>query len=376
MNALIEGLISKGHFVKVLAVTSHKFQVDYNKIPEDYLKRTRLETIEFDLRIKPMRMLQNMITGKSYHVSRFDSVSFTNKLTEILKENKFDIVQLETLYMCPYINIIRKHSDAKIILRAHNTEHLIWHQLSRETINPFKKFILSNLARSLERYERKILPETDGIAVISQDDMPFYSKFSKLTDVRLIPFGVNIPVRRNIAMTVETSLFHIGSMNWIPNQQGIKWFINEVWPDVHKRFPGLKVFLAGRKMPEWLLNCNAEGVIIEGEVESAAEFIEAHSIMVVPLFSGSGIRIKIIEAMLAGKTIIATNTAAAGISYTNHKDILIANDKNSFIESIVFCLENPERMVEIGTNAHELVQNEHDNQHIIDKLLEFYAELK
>ncbi len=376
MNALIEGLIAEGNTVKVLAVTSHKFQVDFTKIPREYLERTGLETIHFDLKIRPVSLIKSIITGESYHVSRFDSAEFKAKLIHVLKADNYDVVQLETLYMCPYIDVIRKNSTAKILLRAHNTEHLIWKQLALESVNVFKKFILSKLARTLERYERHTLPKVDGIAVISQDDIPFYNTFSSKTEIRLIPFGVKIPETNNIADVKEISLFHIGSMNWIPNQKGIKWFIEEVWPETHSKFSQLKVHLAGRKMPEWLLNCNSNGVVIVGEVENAAEFIDSHSIMIVPLFSGSGIRIKIIEAMLAGKTVISTATGAAGISYTDRKNILIANDKESFIAAISSCMKYPEKIAEIGQHAKQLVREEHDNNHVIRKLMNFYDELK
>ena len=120
MNSIITGLLDAGHHVKILAVNSEKFNVKESDIPEDYKKKTGIELIDVDLSVKPMNAFLNLFTKKSYHVERFISDDFKARLIEVLDKEQFDIVQLEMLYMAPYVDVIRAHSKAMIVLRAHN----------------------------------------------------------------------------------------------------------------------------------------------------------------------------------------------------------------------------------------------------------------
>lgn len=377
MNALISGLIDAGHNIKILAVRSSKFDFDKNQIPSEYIEKTRLESVYLDLDIKPLRLIGDLLKGKSYNLSRFENKTLDSRLIEILKEEEFDIVQLETLYMSPYIDTIRKHSEAKIVLRAHNIEHLIWQQLAVESFNPFKKMLMRKLALALFDYEKSIRSRVDAIACISPDDEAFFSTLDGKAPVRLIPFGIEpFGKAENFELPDKfPSLFHIGSMNWMPNEQGIKWFLRHVWPSVHNRYPDICLYLAGRQMPNWLKYLSQEGVVIEGEVADAEVFMAKHRIMIVPLFSGSGIRIKIIQGMLAGKAIISTRTGASGINYEQGKHLLTADDKEGFIRAIINCVENPGLCINLGKNARELALSDHYNPNIIQKLIGLYREL-
>ena len=164
-------------------------------------------------------------------------------------------------------------------------------------------------------------------------------------------------------------------MNWIPNQEGIRWFLFNVWPDVHKQFPDLKYYLAGREMPAWMLSLNLPNVVVLGEVEDAPVFLNSKAIMIVPLFSGSGIRVKIIEGMAAGKTIVSTGIGAEGINYTNRHNILIADAPCEFFEMISLCVQDPEICKKIGKRARNLIETEYNSDNLIQKMVAFYKQL-
>ena len=161
----------------------------------------------------------------------------------------------------------------------------------------------------------------------------------------------------------------------LPNEEGVRWFIDQVWPHVHKQFPDLKYFLAGRAMPGWMKELRVPGVEVLGEVEDARAFIASRSVMIVPLFSGSGIRIKIIEGMAAGKTVISTLLGAEGIHYSNGENILIANAPCEFFDMISLCIEDPSRRKMIGNNARMLIESEYDRDAITQRLISFYQQL-
>lgn len=379
MNAMVTGLLKAGHQVKVLAINSNKYKIDLQSVQEDFRKQTRLETIYIDLSIKPWPALINLIKGNSYHVVRFITKEFTNALTAILKSEEFDIIQFETLFTSPYLPLIRRLSGAKVILRAHNIEHLLWQRIAAGCRNPVKKIYLNHLASTLKLFEIKMLNQVDGIAAITEKDAEFFRQAAPGIPVTAIPFGIDtregaLPVTKPYLISHPT-LFHLGSMNWIPNQEGISWFIRKVWPEVHAKNPELKFHLAGRKMPPWLKNLKEPGIVVDGEVPDAKAYMQSHSIMVVPLFSGSGIRIKIIEGMLAGKAIITTSIGAEGIAFTDGLHLLIANDAECCIKEIEKCLKTPRLIEELGQNAQELVIKNHDNDKLMRKISDFYQNI-
>lgn len=361
MNSLISGLQKAGHQVKILAVNSDKYNVKQSDIPDDYQQTTGIELIHIDLRIKAIPAFLNLFTGKSYHVERFISDRFNQKLIRLLQIESFDVVQFETVFMAPYIDTVRKYSKATLVLRAHNIEHLIWERTANSTTNPLKKWYLKHLSKTLKSFELSVLDQFDKIAAITPEDARFFAKQTKKS-VEAIPFGIDIAKYQPGTISPEfPSLFHLGSMNWIPNEEGMKWFLDKVWPIVTIQHPDLKLYLAGRCMPEWLINLNVNNVIIEGEVDDAQSFILSKAISIVPLLSGSGIRIKIIEAMALGRAVVSTSLGAEGILFENGSEILLADTPETFASAIDDLVSNEAKTIQIGNSARIRIESDYDN---------------
>jgi len=373
MNMIVDGLIAAGHKVKVLAINSEKYYIPLSQIPPDYKNRTGIELFDVDLRIKPLTAFFNLCTNQSYHVARFKSKTLTSRLTEILKNEEFDVIQFEMLYMSPYLQVVRQYSKAKVVLRSHNIEHLIWERIAAATSNPLKRLYIGHLARTLKKYELSMINQFDGLATITDKDKNFFLNAGCTVPITEITFGINPTEFPEPESEGEfPSLFSIGAMNWIPNQEGIKWFLQNVWMDIHRQYPSLKYYIAGRGIPAWLMNARYPNVVVVGEVENAIHFMNSKGIMVVPLFSGSGIRIKIIEAMAAGKAIISTSIGAEGIQYTQGENIMIADRPCEFFEMISACIGNQDLCRKIGSNAKKLIGVHYNRDQIIAKLLAFY----
>ena len=376
MHAMISGLLQAGHSVKVLAANTNKYTVDPETIPAEFKEKTGIEFVDMDLSLNIVDAAISYITRQSYHVSRFHTKAFAQKLTEILRREKYDIIQLEMLYMATYLDIIRKYSKAPVVLRAHNIEHKIWQRVAENCSNPLKHFYLNHLYKALRRFEISIINKVDGIVAITPVDARNFDRLSHSTNIISIPFGINLDtLTGSPEQPAEASLFHIGTMNWYPNEESIKWLISEVWPMVHKRKPNLELHLAGRYMPEWLTKLSKPNIYVDGEVPDVWEYMQRFSIMVVPLFSGSGIRIKIVEAMAAGKAIITTAIGAEGINYENGQHLIIAKDARSFTDAIVKLCDDKNLRDTLGKNARLLIAKEHDNNKLMTKLTVFYNDL-
>ncbi len=375
MHNITMGLINAGHSVKVLAISSFKNNTTKENLPEWYLKSTDYETVFIDLKIKPFEAFKNIFSNESYHVERFISNAFTEKIIDILLLDKYDVIQLETLFLTPYVEEIRKYSDAKIVLRSHNIEHLIWERIAMDCKNPFKRFYIKHLSDTLKNYELNVINKFDGIACISKKDETFFVKNNCIVPITNISFGIDIEEYNYKFAQENISLFHIGAMNWIPNQAGIKWFLQNVWQLIIDEIPDVMFTLAGRKMPTSFNKFKLQNIEIVGEVENAKDFIHSKGIMIVPLFSGSGIRIKIIEAMALGKLVITTKIGAEGINYTHKENILIANTAEDFKLAVIEAVSDGNLRKKIAENARFLIEAEHDNKKIIQKLLSFYNQL-
>jgi glycosyltransferase involved in cell wall biosynthesis len=164
-------------------------------------------------------------------------------------------------------------------------------------------------------------------------------------------------------------------MDWRPNIEGVDWFLETVWPAIQQLGSGITFHLAGKNIPkQFEIMCN-DSFIMEGQVENAAEFISRQHVLIVPLLSGSGMRVKIIEAMALGKCIIATSIAAEGINYHHDKDILIADQADDFYKQILRCFTDKTLISRIGASARRLVEKNHNQQKINHNLQKVYQEI-
>ena len=374
MNSITQGLLDAGHEVWVLSVWSDKHPADKVTSEVAYRQQTHFESVYINLSVNPIDAAVALLCGESYNVKRFVSNDFDKKLTEILDHEDFDIVHVESIFLAPYVDTIRKHSNARIVLRAHNIEHRIWRQMALSTRKPLKRWYLKKLALALRQYELQHIGDFDGIDCISADDANSFRQLGCRRPMTAIPFGIDLkPIPTS--EPEPNTLYHIGSMDWMPNQEGIRWLLNDIWPLLHSQLPQLHLYLAGRKMPDDLMTLQREGVCVVGEVPDAAEFIASKQINIVPLLSGSGIRIKIIESMAMGKTVITTTVGAAGIDCTNGINILIADTPQQFADQLKRCVADPDLCRTIGCNARKLISEKYDNQILTKRLIDFYNKI-
>jgi hypothetical protein len=173
MNNITRGLLDAGHEVKLLTVYTNKHDLDLSELSKEYIDATDVEGVFIDTQINLVDAFSSLITQDSYNVSRFFSPDLDIRLTDILKRSDFDVVHLESLFMTPYIGTIRRFSKAKIVLRSHNLEYIIWERIAAGTKNRAKKAYLKYLSKKLKNYELSVINQVDGIASISPMPLSF-----------------------------------------------------------------------------------------------------------------------------------------------------------------------------------------------------------
>lgn len=378
MHNITQGLLNSGQEVRVVAVETQKHPVKTSAFPTDYLQKTRFESAYIDTTPHIIDGIRSIFMRKSYHIERFNAKSMATKLEHILTHEQFDIIHLESIYVTPYIDVIRKHSNAKMVIRMHNIEHQIWDRLAENESNPVMKLVYRVNKRQLERMEKTILQRVDGYMTISEPDYRFFSQTAPNKPGMVIPFGIDMDqyeLEDDYIASDKPSLCHIGSMNWSPNKEGIEWFLDDVWPLIHEAHPDLHFTIAGHGTPDSLMQRKDGNVTFAGTVPDANEFMLDHDLMIVPLLSGSGVRVKIVEAMALGRVVVTTSVGAEGLAVENGKHLFIADTPEDFLAVIDKCIQTPDLCSIISENARDFISLHHNNELITQKLLDFYQQI-
>ncbi|WP_118950700.1 glycosyltransferase family 4 protein [Taibaiella helva] len=371
-----EGFLQAGVSLSMLAMNTTRHWVDVAQLPSLYKQLAHFEAIKVDNRIKPLYAFLNLFKGTSYNIDRFITPEYEQALVRLLQRETFDVIQLEGLYLAPYIPVIRRYSKAKVSIRQHNIEYRIWERLAAQARNPLKKAYLGLLARRLKQFELQHLQDYDLILPISREDARLYKALGAQQPMFLHPFGIDVDkVPYCPSDHQPLSLYHIGAMDWLPNQESMDWLLEKVMPLVRERLQETKLYLAGRNMPERYLRLKAPLVEVLGEVSDALAFERDKSILVVPLLSGGGVRIKIFQGMAMGKTVITTPVGLEGIDAEDGVHVLLARTPEEFARRILEVVAQPEKIQELGAAARKLMEEQYDRKRLIAALLDRYAAL-
>lgn len=372
----IKGLLKLGVEITLFSINPNKDHIDPEDIYDPVFESIQFHHYNLDTEVNVMGALFNIFSNESYNVSRFYAEDAARLLENILRENNFDIIQFEGLFVVPYLDVVKVNSRAKLIYRAHNIVFDIWERMaSTERFTP-TRYYLQFLARRLKDYETEQINRFDQIFAISEPDRQSIVRFGCETNLEVFPVALDFDKYvTDPAKTSFPTLFHLGAMDWRPNKEGLEWFLDEIWPDIEKLSGELRFYIAGKNMQQQFFDYDSDNVVVEGEVFDAMEFMNSKAIMIVPLLSGSGMRVKIIEGMAMRKCVIATSTAAEGIACQHGRDILIADTPDEFYRSILQCVTNPNRWREIGEQARKTAEQHYNIDTITQKMLHIYQSL-
>lgn len=320
----------------------------------------------------------NLFSKKSFNIKRFNCNLFHEKLKTILEKQVFDVIHLESLYMLPYISTIKKYSSAMIVYRSHNLEHEIWANLAESNKNPFLKWYFNLCSKRLLEFELNNFDNYDILLPISSSDYQKYKALGYQGEILLSPVGIDMHYYKAIKTKINNNIKvgYIGSLDWKPNIEGLNWFFKNIWSKTITKFNNLEFHLAGRNPDKSLENLNVEQLIKHGEVDSAKDFLENLDLIIVPLLSGSGIRIKILESMAMGKVVLSTAKGFEGINIENGKDGFIFSNAKEFEMQLEKLIGNQELILEISNNAKKFIQENFDYIKLAQTNLDTFKDIK
>jgi glycosyltransferase involved in cell wall biosynthesis len=370
---MLKGLVDAGVSVKLLALNPSK------ELPAglpEVFDRAGLEYVNVDTSISPLDAFLNLFSSEPYNLQRFRSDAFQHLIKKNLSEQDFDLVHFEGIQAATYLPAIKSEFAVPCVFRQHNVEHMIWERMAAGASNPFRKIYLSLLARRVRRKEIALLKIADGVVAIAPGDAAFFEKI--VGKNKVIDGGQGFDLDRYkqpVENVMPGTLVHLGSMDWLPNLEAVDWLLDEIWPALIESDPSLCLYIAGKSMPGSFLDRSCDSCVISREVPDAVKYIADKEIMLVPLKSGSGIRIKTIEGMAAGKVVVSTSLGAEGLGATRGKEIMIADSVEEFVAAVKQLRENRSLYLEIAENARKFVRDKYSNDMVSRRMIGFYSTL-
>jgi glycosyltransferase involved in cell wall biosynthesis len=405
---MLRSLAENGAEVDFFSFNTKKHFAE-NAIIEKYFGFCKVHLVSLDASVKPLKALWNLIFGGSYHMERYDNFEAAVELYDLIQSSNYDCVMAEGLYSMPIAlrvmnqlsfkadglgsNEIHDNSNESVqkkpikwVYRSHNLEYQIWERLAISEQQPLMRWYLDLQSKRLKRYEIDAWCQMDAIVPIVETDSTVIqatvseiqknnqlnSGYSVLNQPQIHVYQPGIAIESPFAFVHRPlSIFHIGSMEWQANEQGVMWFLKKVWPLVLSAQPNVKFHLAGKGLSKTDPRFFQTGIVNHGEVDDAEVFMQSHGIMIVPIQAGSGIRIKSLEAMALGVPVVSTSIGAQGLTVESGTQMIIADDPEGFADGIIQLLLNPAASQEMTQQARVYVEQHHNLKRNTAELLAF-----
>jgi len=301
-------------------------------------------------------LLKNLLSRYPYVVDRHYSEIMSRRATSLTGKDRFDLVHCE---WTPYTeNILPLLHGMPSVLSAHNVEAQIWERYFLSEQNPLKKAYIHIQWRKLLKYEKLACKRYSEVTAVSVEDKGIFQRDYGCKNITVVSNGVDNeyfapmdspPNRHGMVFT--------GSMDWRPNQDGIHYFLKDIYPLIKQRLPHATVTVVGRKPPQWLVDLAdaIPGVIVTGTVDDVRPFIAENALYIVPLRIGGGSRLKILEAFSMEKPVLSTSIGAEGLEVEDGSHLLLRDGPESFAQAAIDMLSNPQRYETLGKSGRELI---------------------
>ena len=267
--------------------------------------------------------------------------------------------------MCDFLvaaGVIPWNFPCPKVLFTHNVEALIWKRHFEVARNPAWKGICWREYWRTARAERQYLSLADHVLTVSDIDREYFLRLNGPAKITVIPTGVDLDFFRPMAVEEQPdTIVFTGSMDWMPNEDGIFYFVQDILPRIRREIPDASVLVVGRNPSSRLIELGktTKGVKVTGKVDDIRPYVQRGSVYIVPLRVGSGTRLKIFEAMAMGKAVVSTSIGAEGLPVRPGRDVLIADTPDEFAGAVVGLLRDRVRRGELGRAARQLVAQQH-----------------
>jgi glycosyltransferase involved in cell wall biosynthesis len=293
-------------------------------------------------------------------------------LRKMLAEEQFDFIVLEGIWNSVYWPILRR-SPARIVLNLYDLEAGLLRRQAGVLTPGLGRWIHLNGAHRMEKLERRLSSEADLIWTVSEKERQYLLKESSELPVYLAPNGVACDAIRSLPPESGKEILFVGNFQYFPNMDGVQYFVDQVMPEVLKHCPDAIFRMVGRQPDERVRALHTPpSVIVTGQVDDLAPCYRAAQVCVVPLRSGGGTRLKILEAMAYGRPVVSTTIGAEGLDVEHNRNILIADSPSEMAKAVCRVLNDPALARSLAEEGRRLVESRYAWKSIADSMYETY----
>lgn len=399
MVGSFKGLHEAGHELDLLVLNTKRHANDPAVLREMCHDVT---SVDIDTTVTAVGALRNLVAPRrsgvggwrlhgrsvplSYWNERFVHDRALSVMEQLVTErDPYDAYVCDSLFTAPYgFEILRMMDEGRIprrpvLLRSHNVEYQIQQRMAKESSRPMlERLYRAFLAYRTRRFENEVVLHFDGVQSVTESDTAVFRTMHPNVNALTFAPGVQMPDATYLAIEPQPkTLCLLSSLEWAPNVQGALWFLEEVMPRITAAVPDAVVHVAGRGHHDKVAaHHNGTSIIYHGEVEDAMRLRASCAVSIVPLFSGSGIRIKIQEAMSLARPVVSTSLGADGIPATHGEHLMIADDAASFADACIRLLLNAEAARSMGQAAKRFADERYSWRSFVDHFTAWSAEIQ
>ena len=346
----------------------HLISFDSGKFSTDQLeeKLTKINTIPIpeylDTKSQLTYTLKNMLTTDNLHTRSFLNYYYHKDMAKLIKKN---CENADTIITDMPMAFYAKNINKKKIVYAFDAVSNYNHKMYEKAENITTKLYWYLNYLKIHRYE-KVYNKFNTCIVVNKKDKTLLEKDVHIP-IEVVANGVDTKYFKNNNTTSTPRLVFLGDMSTPPNNDAIKYFMEEIYTNITT---DVDFYIVGRNPTKYIKNLQNKQVHVTGSVEDVRSYLPIGSIFVSPMISGTGIKNKILEAMSMQLPVITTSKGISGINAIEDEEFILADTPEQFKDDIIDLLENPEKMIKIGENARKLVEKKYSWQHSTKKIEE------
>jgi glycosyltransferase involved in cell wall biosynthesis len=360
---LIRGLSSKGEDVDLITFN------DKSKVQDDFIELKKhcrnVCLVPWEKNPKLLQLwpiLQRFLQWEPFILKYYEKEGFKKQLGKIASENNYNIIVIEHSVMAKYFYCLHQNHGAKTVLVMHDIAFSLYQLRYRYERNIFEKMKLLLSMLPFKKWESKMASLFDMVITVSEHDKKLLLSRMHKVDVRVVANGVNTKINQPFSREARReNILFIGAMDYEPNVDAILYFCNEIFDLIKKSRPNCNLIIVGRSPTEKIIRLgNRPGIIIAGEVKEVKPFYEKSLVAIVPLRSGGGTRLKILEAMALGTPVVSTSIGCEGLEVKNGENILVADIPSDFSQMVISLITDVALWKCISLKARALVEETYD----------------
>jgi sugar transferase (PEP-CTERM/EpsH1 system associated) len=338
---------------------------------------SRVEVVPFTPAVKGTlgfysALLRNVASPLPYAIARYEVPALRRRLRRLCREHKVDVVVCD--FLAPSINV-PNDLGVPMVLFQHNVEAMIWERHAQVATHPLKKAYMTEQWRRMKRFEGNECRRFSSVVAVSTQDAEVFRRDYGVAEVPDVPTGVDTDyfVRQPEVPRTPGSMVFTGSMDWMPNEDGIAWFAEAILPRIRAAIPTATLTIVGRNPTPKVraLHAPEAGVSVTGSVPDVRPYLASHQLFIVPLRVGGGTRLKIYEGMTMGLPTVSTTIGAEGLPVVDGEHLVLADDPEAFAQACIALLNDQARCEAMGNAADSYVREHFGWDGVAKRFAEF-----